>query len=309
MLSSSTSVNAQEVNARSFADSTSFLIGDPITVHVEIQHPKGITFQALVGDTVGRFAVLQRSELASKGETSTSTSFVVANYDSGSAILPPLLFLYSLKGDTATRTVATNPLIFNVRTGAVDTSQAIKDVKPPMTIPYTLLEILSFIGIILALAAAGYFGYRYWKKKQITKWSDGEYVPPSRPAHVLAFVVLGNLKEKRLWQQGLIKPYYVEISEIVRRYFENRYHVMALEETTDEIMKSLNGRLPDNGMWQNVDGFLRRADLVKFAKFQPTIPEHEEMMKVAFDVVERTKLVEIPVPAPVESKEMGNAGS
>jgi len=30
---------------------------------------------------------------------------------------------------------------------------------------------------------------------------------------------------------------------------------------------------------------------VKFAKFMPGIPEHEEMMTIAYDLVDRTKLI------------------
>jgi hypothetical protein len=33
---------------------------------------------------------------------------------------------------------------------------------------------------------------------------------------------------------------------------------------------------------------------VKFAKHQASIPEHEETLAVAFEIVEKTKLIEVP---------------
>jgi hypothetical protein len=66
---------------------------------------------------------------------------------------------------------------------------------------------------------------------------------------------------------------------------------MALEETTDEILTGLRSKKLDNGVLEETEKILRRADLVKFAKYQPAIPEHEEMMVVVYDVVDKTKVV------------------
>jgi hypothetical protein len=102
------------------------------------------------------------------------------------------------------------------------------------------------------------------------------------------------LKEKRLWQQGLIKPYYTEVTEIVRRYFEHRFGFQALEQTTDEAMDNLRRHAAAHAVLEQTDRILRRADLVKFAKHQASIPEHEETLAVAFEIVEKTKLIEVP---------------
>lgn len=281
----------EDVTARARVDSTKYLIGDWITVKVEITHPKGASFRRLVGDTLGGFSVISRDSLEKISETLTATRVVVARYDSGTALLPPIPFLCTFAGDTASRIIATNPLLFTVTTVKVDTTQEIKDVKPPLSIPLTLAEIALFLGIFLAVAAAVYALYRYWKKRK--QKSAGEaYIPPPRPAHLIALEELAVLKEKRLWQQGLIKQYYSAVTEVVRRYFENRYSIMALEQTTDEIMGALRQHRHAETIWEETELILRRADLVKFAKHQPGIPEHEEMLNVVYDIVDKTKLVE-----------------
>ncbi len=279
----------KSVSARAWVDSTDYLIGDPITVHVVVEHPKGVTVQPVTEDSLVGFALLHRIPPSPQGDNATATGVVIARYDSGSANVPPLVYFYTLPG-AAPDTVSTPPVSLTIHTVPVDTTLAYKDLKPPLSVPWTLAEIALYAGIILAVAALGYLAYRYWKKRKHRK--PGEvYVQPAKPAHVLAFEELALLKEKKLWQQGLIKQFYSEATEVLRRYIERRYEVMALEETTDEILDSLHTKQVDSGVLAETEKILRRADLVKFAKYQPAIPEHEEMMVVVYDVVDKTKVV------------------
>jgi hypothetical protein len=284
------SARAQQLSAIATVDSTSYLVGDWITVHVDLTHPKGATFQPELPDTLGPFLVVNRLPFTPVGEGRTTTAFAVAKYDSGTATLPSVRYLCTIPGDTAIRTVETGPLRLSVHTLAVDTSKGIKDLKPPLSVPYTLEEILTAAALVLAVALLLFFGWRYYRKR-MRQAGRQVYVPPPRPAHVIALEELGLLKERKLWQQGRIKEYYSAVTEIVRRYFENRYEIPALEETTDEIIDGLL-RVPVRPqVLMEMEKVLRRADLVKFAKHQPSMSEHEEMMTVAYAVVEMTKAV------------------
>jgi hypothetical protein len=158
-----------------------------------------------------------------------------------------------------------------------------------------------YVGIVLVCAGLAYLAYRYWKKRKLRQ--PGEtYVPPPRAAHVIALDQLARLKDRKLWQQGRIKEFYTEITEILRRYIENRYQLMALEKTTDEIMVGLRAVAIAAQVLPPLETILRRADLVKFAKYQPGIPEHEEMFTVAYDMIDRTKVVPVVASEPVEAK-------
>ena len=296
------------VSARARVDSTHYLVGDWITVNVDITHPSGALLRGVVGDTLAGFSVISRDSLVKVSDTQTATKLKVAKYDSGTAVLPPIPFLYRLAGDTTLRLAATNPLILTVSTVRVDTAREIKDIKPPLSIPLTLAQIALALGIILAVLGLAYIVYRYWKKRRQVATGQA-YVPPPRPAHLIALEELAVLREKKLWQQGLIKQYYSEVTEIVRRYFENRYGIMALEQTTDEIMAALKRHRHAETIWAETESTLRRADLVKFAKYQPGIPEHEEMLGVAYDIVEKTKLVEAAPSPETEQKVSAHAVS
>jgi hypothetical protein len=295
-------IRAGDVTARAWVDSTSFLVGDYITIHVDLTHPAGTQFRLMVGDTVSGFHVIDHGTPRPAGDRSSSVQLVVSRYDSGRALLPPLPFQYMSPGDTAARTVSTNPLLLTIRTVPVDTGQAIRDIKPPMSIPISLAEILMLIGILLAIAAAVYFTLRYRRRRPVAPAAPA-YVAPPRPAHVIALEELGGLKEKHLWQQGLVKPYYSELTEILRRYFENRFRFLALEQTTDEIAVALQVQPGTEQVREETLRVLRLADLVKFARFVPGPSDHEEALRVAYDVVQKTTPAAPSVPAgPGEKK-------
>ncbi len=292
-------LRAQDIRARASVDSTNYLVGDWITVHVLLTHPPGATFHPLLGDTLGGFSVIRKDPFLDENGEAVG-SIVLAKYDSGAAEIPPMPFLASVPGDTVVRTVQTNPLAVTIHTVSVDTSKAIKDVKPPLTIPFTLAEILLSVGLVIAAAVLAVFLYRYWKRRS-GKERGETYVPPPRPAHVIAREQLGMLKEKKLWQHNHIKEYYSELTDIVRRYLENRYHVRALEQTTDEIMDAVRMFSLPSPVYGELGSMLRTADLVKFAKFVPGVHDHEESMAQAYDIVDKTMIV--LAPAAGEPKE------
>jgi hypothetical protein len=292
---------AQGVSARATVDSTHYLIGDAIPVHIRITHPASVAFQSLFADTIGGFTVLARPAFHQEGETTSVGDVVVARYDSGRAVLPPLTFFYSGPGDSGTRTVETNEIFLSIQTVPVDTSKEFKDLKPPIGIPLPWWEVALYVGGALLLVTLGYLLYR-WRKNRPVPMPGEAPSAPRRPAHVIAFEELASLKEKKLWQQGLIKQYYTEVTDIARRYLENRYQTMALERTTDEILDDLRRlRMPDE-LARKTESLLRRADLVKFAKHQPVVMEHEESLQAVYDFVERTKIVEQPAVSPVGGK-------
>ncbi len=286
-------LHAQQPSARAWTDSNSVVIGDPITVRVEITHQGGLRFTPLVGDTLGVFHILSRTPVRSSSKTTASAEFTVAVYDSGTAILPPLQFAFTFPSDSTQHIVATNPLVFSIRLVEVDTTKEIKDIKPVISLPLTVAEISLMIGTLVGGALLIYSFVQYNKRKK-REQPEERYVPPPKAAHVIALEELALLKEKRLWQQGLIKPYYTEVSEIVRRYFENRFGFLSLEKTTDETLYDLQRFSVAHPVLPQTETLLRRADLVKFAKYHPAIAENEEMLALAYEIVDRTRVIERP---------------
>ncbi len=291
---------AQPVKALASADSSRYFIGDWIRVTVELRHPRGTTFQPSVPDSLGGFTVLQRLPFVTMSDTVTRTGVIIARYDSASAMIPGLTYLSSVPGDTALQPVSTNAVSLTVQRVQVDSAGQARDIKPVMSIPYTLAEILLLVGALLVAAAGAYAAYRYFKKKRQTTVVDTR-LPVLKAAHVVAYEQLAVLKEKRLWQQGKVKEYHSELTDILRRYLEDRFGMMALEETTGEIIEGLHRMKLLPRIIGDVSAVLVRADLVKFAKHMPEIGEHDASLKSVYDVVERTKAAPSPSGLPSQS--------
>jgi hypothetical protein len=285
----------QDLSARARVDSLTYVLGDRIAVFVDLAHPPGVTFQSLLGDTVGGFAVLDRMPFTSEAPNRTTTGAILSRYEPGTFEVPPLSFLVSSPGDTSAVVIHTNPFRVEMRAVEVDTTGDIRDLKPVLWMPYTLAEILLALGVAALVAALAYAGWRYWKKRRTVGPEESAAVP-ARPAHVVALEALAALKEKRLWQQGRLKEYYSELTEILRRYLEHRFGLMALEETTEEILAGMRRAAINRALVEETEQLLCRADLVKFAKHTPGLPEHDRSFASVRAFVERTR----PVAAPVE---------
>ena len=125
-------LHAQRASARAHVDSTVYVIGDRIIVHVDVFHTPGLTLQPLVPDSIGGFTVLGQSGMQKITDSTARAEFVLAKYDSGDATIPSMPFLYFLPGDTVSRYAHTNELQVTITTVPPDTSQDIKDLRPIM---------------------------------------------------------------------------------------------------------------------------------------------------------------------------------
>jgi hypothetical protein len=140
----------------------------------------------------------------------------------------------------------------------------------------------------LTWAALRYF------KKFIKSETVAESFIPSEPAHVIAFRELEKLKSEELWQKGEIKRYYTTLTEILRQYLENRYRVFSLELTTFETLEALvKTGFKKNGSYNDLKSVLTGADLVKFAKYNPTAEENELHFQNSWNFVLATREIEM----------------
>ncbi len=281
---------AQNVSATASADKSKYLVGDYIYFKIQIEYNKGTNIYAPpVKDTLTSVSVIKREEPVTEeknGREVTTYNYILSGYDSAGVTIPPIPILYKAANDTAVNTVYTNPVSFTVQTLKVNPNGGIKDVKTPIKIPLDWRLILLWVIIGLIIAAIIYYFYRRYKKKK-------ESMQPVRkeiilPPHVVALNSLRELEDKKLWQQGKIKDYHSEITEIIRRYFEKRFELPALELTTSEAMEMLRGKKESEPIREITYDFLTNADLVKFAKYSPVGSLNEEMLKQAYNIVNKT---------------------
>jgi hypothetical protein len=143
-----------------------------------------------------------------------------------------------------------------------------------------------WILIALIIIGAAVWLYLWYRKKKGSKIIETPKI--ILPAHVEALAALDALDKKQLWQQGMVKEYHSEITEIIRAYFERKFDLRALELTTTEVNLQLKEKSGAANIINITNDFLNNADLVKFAKFKPENSVNVEMMKQATEIVIRT---------------------
>lgn len=212
----------------------------------------------------------------------------ITAFDSGYFPIPP--FKFQIKNDTSNH-YETEALLIAVQTIPVDTTLAIKAIKGPVNPSWSIFEIQNeiLIGLLATLLIVGIIYYLKRRKKVEV---DNELPVIHRPAHEIALEALQQLKERKLWQQGQVKDYHIEISDIIRIYIENRFSVNAMEMTSDEIAKSLRLIITDVTLKNKLSNLLILSDMVKFAKEQPLPHENEMSFENALEFVNQTKLNE-----------------
>tara|TARA_B100000902_G_scaffold395452_1_gene454061 strand:- start:2042 stop:2902 length:861 start_codon:yes stop_codon:yes gene_type:complete len=208
-----------------------------------------------------------------------SQYFTITSWDSGTYYIPPIIFSdnYQTKG-----------AMLNVKIPILDNDAKLKGIKKPIEEPIGWRDILPWLIFALIIFPSAYYIKKYLSTKK-------DNIPDNKiknitPSDILALKQLTKLEEDKVWQRGEIKEYYSRLSEIIRRYTEERFKFIALEMTTDEILEKLKSTSKiDKKNLKNLQITLQRADLAKFAKSIPIRDENIESMDLAKNFIVNTK--------------------
>ncbi len=169
-------------------------------------------------------------------------------------------------------------------------TNGLRDIRPPVEIPNYWLWVWWGAGI-LAAAALACLAWWLWRNRR-----QQVLLVPAVPAHIRA-------KQKLQDALSLLsqpKAFCVAVSDTVRSYLEERFEFHAPERTTEEFLHELQGtNLLVPGQKESLGEFLKRCDLVKFARYEPREPELRDLHASAVRLVEET----VPRPEPAASGE------
>jgi hypothetical protein len=282
-------VQSQFVELRTELDTNQIRIGEQFHLDIAVWQPAGIriVFPEIRDTLMAGVEVMQAfpRDTTPEGENlKISQRYRLTSFDSGFYEIPPMKF--DIHSDQWRDSIESNPMYLLVQTVAVDST--IYDVKAPIHMPVSFLEVFPFVAGGLVLVAAVYFTVRYLKRRKKQK---GMFTPerPQDPAHVIALRELDRLREEKLWQKSEFKPYYTRLTDIIRHYMERRYSIPAMEMTSHEILDTWKqGEQPDEDLASKLNRLLNLADLVKFAKEKPLASDNEENLDRAYEFVKRT---------------------
>lgn len=163
-----------------------------------------------------------------------------------------------------------------------------------------------FLLLLALIAMLAWITIRYIENKPIIRIIK---IKPKTPAHIVAIDELQRIKSDTGWRSAeSSKDYYTALTDALRIYMNERFAFNATEMTSEEIMEHLL-QLKDKEELKEIDELLQTSDLVKFAKFNPTMNEKDHNLATALDFVNNTKPADEEIVAQPTEKRVVNERS
>ena len=237
---------------------SSFTVGDVITL--EINALTNGQKQLTLSDTesLGSFTIIDQYDLLdipTTGGRSWHWSLQLDTFDASATFISDIALDWSdAAGNTGSINIDPLPVqIQSVAGTSLDEARLrdLKDAVPLYSKSNLVFGFWLIIGVALIVTAIIFL-----RKK-----------PQPLSAHELAMHDLQILKDSNLD----VLDFYTQLSDIVRRYLKGRFHIAATGQTTREfLIASKNSPHLEQDDRQSLSSFLLAADLVKFARFEPT---------------------------------------
>jgi hypothetical protein len=269
------------------ADKTEMRIGDTLKVEVSALSQKDVelVFPETPGET-GEFSFVS-SDILGTGfmkEKREGRIYSYRVYETGTHVVPPVKVLYRRGGDPEWKSVLSAQVPVEVISLLEDEPEDIRDIKGLFSRSAGVISFILWLSAVLVVAALVFFWMRKRRKAAM------EEALKARPADEIAYEKLRELKAMRLPEKGLIKEYYIRLSDIVRYYLEARFSFRAPEMTTEEFLESLRDssklKIEHKELLRE---FLSHCDMVKFAKYGPTPLEMLDSFSAAERLIDQTR--------------------
>jgi len=273
-------------------DSANFRIGDPIVLNLTVDHPFDYSIDWHQNFTSSQnFQVLHQSSVDSIRQRTFITekrTITLVTFDTGRLRTPSLTVWYrdnagALKSDK------TNQVSINVSTVSTNLNQPFRSIALPLHV--TSFNYIRFVAIFFFILAGalGTFIYLRWKKKrkELRDAALKEMLAPQ----VSPIDLLRQIEAKRQQQQITSEEYYVSLTQILREYIESKFSYPATEHTSREIIIYLGKKITEPDFLLRLSEDFQLADLVKFARVQPTSYENARVMNSAIEFVKKTEHV------------------
>lgn len=277
-------------------DSTTLFIGDQTDLHLRAIGEVGeqVTMPVLDKELISGVEIVDRTIVDTislkDGRVQYDQYLTVTSFEDSLFYIAPLPFV---SGDD---TVWSDGLTLNVvQPFEMDTTDmAITDIKGVYKAPIWWWGIFRWVLLAVLLAGVGVAGYyliTYLQRRKREEEGNVVMTEPLRPAEEVALEKLDAIKEKKIWQQGQVKEYYTQLTDVVREYIARRFEVSSVEQTSDETLRDIRPLLSERkDLYDQLRKMLTLADLVKFAKWSTTPDENELSLRNAYTFVKETTI-------------------
>ena len=308
-LLSISSMQAQKASAHATVQPSEILIGEQALINLQVIAPKDIEILF----PVYQDSIVSGLEVLSMGNTDTTivdnvrtinVKYLVTSFDSTLYYVPSMPIsdgvdtIYSnsfgLKVTAPELKDSTVAYLERMKAGETDSIDfnelQLNDIKSIQKAPFSWKDLLSLLWIpliiLILLAIIGAVIYLIIKKNK-----KGYFFtpPPLLAPHVRAMKSLDKIKGEKIWQQERYKEFYTQLTDVLRRYINERYGINSLEMTSGEILSIIRTKAEEDSVYNNLKQVLSVADLVKFAKYKPFIDENDLSLMNSYFFVNQTK--------------------
>lgn len=258
-------------------DHASISIADRLNLKVEVTADEAYEVELpRFGDKLQQFGIVDyetsEPKLVDEKRKRLGRSYVLEPFLSGDYKIPPMTVRFWKEGEEDNpHEVETEEITVSVTSLLPDDVEGltIHDVTGPVDLPrskgpWAVAAVAGALAAVIAVA-----GFVLWRRRRTPA-----AIAARIPAHEIAFRELQKLIDEDLPGKGQIKLFYQLLTDILRRYIENRFGLHAPEDTTEEFLDELRGNDTLNSRYRSLlEGFLKHCDLVKFAEHQPRTDE------------------------------------
>ncbi|MDY4514444.1 MAG: hypothetical protein SPD96_05640 [Paludibacteraceae bacterium] len=284
-------------------DSTAIYIGDQTDMHLRatIESTEQVALPRYGEILIDGIEIVERTgvdtTVLQDGRVQLNQTLTLTSFSDSLFFIPPQPFV------SGEDTLWSDGMSLNVvQPFEIDTTLAITDIKPLQRAPIWWWGIIRWVLLAIGCILLG-IGAWYFIKWAMHRKKGGELQlaeVEKRPAEEVALEKLDKIKAEKIWQEGKVKEYHTELTDVIREYIGRRYEVKSTEKTSDETLRELKPLMGEQKeLFERLRKMLSLADLVKFAKWHTTPDENESALLTAYDFVHETTAA----PAEGEQKE------
>ena len=273
-------------------DSTAIYIGDQTDMHLRatIESTEQVALPRYGEILIDGIEIVERTgvdtTVLQDGRVQLNQTLTLTAFSDSLFFIPPQPFV------SGEDTLWSDGMSLNVvQPFEIDTTLAITDIKPLQRAPIWWWGITRWVLLAIGCILLG-IGAWYFIKWAMHRKKGGELQlaeVEKRPAEEVALEKLDKIKAEKIWQEGKVKEYHTELTDVIREYIGRRYEVKSTEKTSDETLRELKPLMGEQKeLFERLRKMLSLADLVKFAKWHTTPDENESALLTAYDFVHET---------------------
>jgi hypothetical protein len=263
-------------------------VGDPVELTLSLPIPENASVIMPDPESFSPAEIIKVDTLRISKED-ISVRYTISAFESGKIELDKLPVILSYENRTDTLIVNAGSIVVESVIDPADSSMEIKDIHPPLKLFWTFRDILPYLIVIVSIIIIAIATWLIWRKIKIKRGEIVPIGPPPPPPHTIALRRLEDLRIKKLWQNGFLKEYYSELTEIVKEYIGGRFTINAPEMTTYELLEVKVKWAGNDDCFRQVKRIFTSGDLVKFARYKADPSENETNLNYAFSYVDLTK--------------------